>query len=143
MADTQDLRFDNSFAALTGGHSVCVGPQPLRGARLAAVSPDAASLLDLGEAALNDDVLAGRLSGQFHWPGAHPVACRYAGHQFVHYVPNLGSGRAVLLGEAGDYGEIDRLRRVLARPFDEQPFALGYAEEPPPWGRELVVGGSS
>ena len=31
--------------------------------------------------------------------GADPIALAYAGHQFGHFVPALGDGRAVLLGE--------------------------------------------
>ena len=33
-------------------------------------------------------------------PGSEPVALAYAGHQFGHFVPQLGDGRAALLGEA-------------------------------------------
>ena len=31
--------------------------------------------------------------------GAHPIALAYAGHQFGNFVPRLGDGRAILLGE--------------------------------------------
>ena len=34
--------------------------------------------------------------------GATPVAMAYAGHQFGHFVPQLGDGRALLLGELQD-----------------------------------------
>ncbi|MCS6810227.1 MAG: YdiU family protein [Tepidimonas sp.] len=40
------------------------------------------------------------LGGQSLPPGARPVAQRYAGHQFGAWVPELGDGRALLLGEA-------------------------------------------
>lgn len=35
-------------------------------------------------------------------PGADPLAMAYAGHQFGHFVPQLGDGRALLLGEVAD-----------------------------------------
>ena len=35
-------------------------------------------------------------------PGAEPIAMAYAGHQFGNFVPQLGDGRAILLGEVLD-----------------------------------------
>ena len=32
-------------------------------------------------------------------PSSEPIAMAYAGHQFGNFVPQLGDGRAVLLGE--------------------------------------------
>ena len=34
--------------------------------------------------------------------GSKPIAMAYAGHQFGHWVPQLGDGRAILLGEVID-----------------------------------------
>lgn len=45
------------------------------------------------------DKRADYFSGQTDLPGAKPVACAYAGHQFGHFNPQLGDGRALLLGE--------------------------------------------
>jgi len=45
--------------------------------------------------------------------------------------------------DEGDYGEIERLRQVLASPFDEQPQFAHYAEPPPDWGRKLAISCSS
>lgn len=53
--------------------------------------------LELGEA--DDASLAALFSGQVVPEGAVPVAQAYAGHQFGGFVPQLGDGRAVLLGE--------------------------------------------
>src|SRR4029078_119551 len=44
------------------------------------------------------DVLAGRLIPE----SAEPIAMAYAGHQFGHFVPQLGDGRGILLGEVVD-----------------------------------------
>jgi len=45
--------------------------------------------------------------------------------------------------DAGDFGEVDRLFRCLARPFDEQPEFEAYAGFPPDWAGELSVSCSS
>jgi len=44
--------------------------------------------------------LARIFSGAETLPGMQPLALAYAGHQFGHFVPQLGDGRAALLGEA-------------------------------------------
>ena len=44
--------------------------------------------------------LAALFSGNQTLPGSKPLATAYAGHQFGHFVPQLGDGRAILLGEA-------------------------------------------
>ena len=42
------------------------------------------------------------LSGNTIAPGSEPIAQAYAGHQFGNFVPQLGDGRALLLGEVVD-----------------------------------------
>ena len=42
-----------------------------------------------------------------------------------------------------DNSEIDRLRELLSRPFDDQPEMNEYAAPPPDWGRQIVVSCSS
>lgn len=59
---------------------------------------------DLG---LDADALAGPeglavLAGNSVPPSATPLAMAYAAHQFGHFVPQLGDGRAILLGELSD-----------------------------------------
>lgn len=50
---------------------------------------------------------------------------------------------AIDKAEAGDYSEIETLRRLLTRPFDEQPALERYAALPPEWGRHLEISCSS
>jgi uncharacterized protein YdiU (UPF0061 family) len=100
------LRFDNTYARLPDAFFVRVEPTPIAGARLLHFNKEAAALLDLdpAEAARPDAV--DFLAGARPLPGAEPVAQRYAGHQFGQYVPELGDGRAILLGEVvNDAGE--------------------------------------
>lgn len=46
--------------------------------------------------------LAEHFSGNALLPGSEPIALAYAGHQFGHFVPQLGDGRAHLLGDIHD-----------------------------------------
>ena len=94
-----DLRFANSFAALPEGFHARVTPSPLANTHLAGVSPAAAALLGIDEEEVRNPAMFGWLSGQRPYPGADAVAMCYAGHQFGHYVPQLGDGRAIILGE--------------------------------------------
>jgi serine/tyrosine/threonine adenylyltransferase len=55
--------------------------------------------------------------------GAAPVAQAYAGHQFGGYVPQLGDGRALLLGELADAD--GRLRDIHLKGSGPTPFARG------------------
>ena len=94
-----DLEFDNSFAGLPAGFHSRVRPTPLKGAHLISVSPAAAALIDLPPDSLCNDAAVEWLGGSSPLPGTEPVAMCYAGHQFGHFVPQLGDGRAMVLGE--------------------------------------------
>ncbi len=99
MKRFSDLTFDNSFARLHPAFYEVVEPTPLPGARLVAFNPDAAELIDLDPASVEDEGAADFLSGGRRLPRADPIAALYAGHQFGVWVPELGDGRAILLGE--------------------------------------------
>ncbi|MFV0386043.1 protein adenylyltransferase SelO [Paracoccus sp. (in: a-proteobacteria)] len=93
------IRFDNSYARLPGEFFAHVAPSPVRAPRLLALNKALA-----GRMGLDSDWLAGpdgqaMLAGNATPPGACPIAQAYAGHQFGGFVPQLGDGRAVLLGE--------------------------------------------
>jgi serine/tyrosine/threonine adenylyltransferase len=55
--------------------------------------------------------------------GAAPVAQAYAGHQFGNFVPRLGDGRALLLGEL--VGSDGRIRDIALKGSGRTPFARG------------------
>ncbi|BDQ33869.1 protein adenylyltransferase SelO [Pseudodesulfovibrio portus] len=92
------MTFDNSYARLPDKFFQRIHPVPVAEPRLIALNrPLAAELeLDLPE---DDAELAAVFSGNSLLPGTDPIAQAYAGHQFGHFVPQLGDGRAVLLGE--------------------------------------------
>ena len=64
--------------------------------------------LTLSTAGLDTKTLAGLFSGNVLPPGTVPIAMAYAGHQFGHFVPQLGDGRAILLGEMRDRAGVRR-----------------------------------
>jgi len=99
MRNFSDLRFDNTFARLPAGFHSRVRPTPLPGARMISVSRAAADLIDLPAGALEGEQALAWLGGERPLPGGDPVAMCYAGHQFGHFVPQLGDGRAIVLGE--------------------------------------------
>ena len=50
---------------------------------------------------------------------------------------------AIQSAKTGDFGEVDRLMKVLRRPFDEQPESEAYAAFPPEWAQHIEVSCSS
>lgn len=92
--------FDNTFARLPGEFHTRLRPTPLPDPYLVAFNPSAAALVGLDPGLAGEPALVEVLCGNRVPPGADPVSAIYAGHQFGHYVPQLGDGRAILLGEA-------------------------------------------
>lgn len=75
-------------------------PTPVAQATLLALNRPLAEQLGLDAAALATPAGVAILAGNAPATGAAPVALAYAGHQFGSFVPQLGDGRAILLGEA-------------------------------------------
>ena len=100
MLTLETLRFDNTYAHLPEVFHQTVFPTPFSKTHLVAFSRSAAALIDLDPAEADRPEFADRLSGALPLPGSWPIAQAYAGHQFSNYAPQLGDGRAILLGEA-------------------------------------------
>lgn len=66
-------------------------------------NPGAAQLIGLSDTESEREEFAKYFSGNRLLPGSEPLAMLYAGHQFGHYVHQLGDGRAILLGEIKNY----------------------------------------
>ena len=94
--------FDNSFARELPGFYVARRPNVVRAPRLLFVNDELASELRLDLASLDDATKAAIFAGNTVPEGAEPLAQAYAGHQFGGFVPQLGDGRALLLGEVID-----------------------------------------
>jgi uncharacterized protein YdiU (UPF0061 family) len=92
------VKFDNTYAQLPERFYARIDPARVPLPSLFAWNDGLAK--ELGLADLGDDTQkAAYFSGNARLPGAQPIALAYAGHQFGNFVPQLGDGRAVLLGE--------------------------------------------
>lgn len=85
-----------------------LSPVPVGEPRLIALNRPLAAELGLDVDGLDDDRLAALFAGNWMPPGATPIAMAYAGHQFGFFVPQLGDGRAILLGEVCDVHGVRR-----------------------------------
>ncbi|WP_370231453.1 YdiU family protein [Cognatishimia sp.] len=93
------IPFDNSYARLPASLFSRHLPTAVRDPKLIAFNRDLADSLGItGDA--SDQELAQIFSGNQIPNGADPLAQLYAGHQFGQWNPQLGDGRAILLGEA-------------------------------------------
>jgi uncharacterized protein YdiU (UPF0061 family) len=94
-----DIPFDNSFHdRMAGFYAPAEAARPAA-PKLLAFNHALAGRLGLGSGQADDEELARLFSGQTLPQGAAPLALAYAGHQFGHFSPQLGDGRALLLGE--------------------------------------------
>ncbi|WP_171207296.1 MULTISPECIES: YdiU family protein [unclassified Ruegeria] len=101
---TLTIPFDNSYAQLPNSFYARQKPEPVRAPRLVAFNADLARLLGITPGDVQD--MAETFAGNAMPEGAEPLSQLYSGHQFGHYNPQLGDGRAVLLGETlGTDGE--------------------------------------
>jgi uncharacterized protein YdiU (UPF0061 family) len=112
-------QFANELPELAAGWQA----EPLSEAKLLVLNEALAKQLDLAPAWLRSSDGLRFLAGNALPQGAIPVAQAYAGHQFGGYVPRLGDGRALLLGEVVDVD--GRLRDIHLKGSGATPFARG------------------
>lgn len=91
--------FDNSYARLPERFHARLPPVAVKQPKLVKLNAALASQLGLDPLALGSPHGVAMLAGNQVPEGADPLAMVYAGHQFGHFVPRLGDGRAILLGE--------------------------------------------
>ncbi len=97
--------FLNSYAALPERFFSRQSPVPVAHPRLIKFNEALASELGIDWNSLPAPALAAIFSGNLLPQGGQPISMAYAGHQFGQFVPQLGDGRAILLGEVNDrYG---------------------------------------
>jgi len=99
MSALKNLKFNNSYSRLPDEFFDSVAPQPLRGAHLASLNQDMVRLLELDDIDFSNPEQLAAFSGHTLLPTMQPIAQCYAGHQFGQFVPRLGDGRAIMLGE--------------------------------------------
>ncbi|MFJ5370862.1 YdiU family protein, partial [Bosea sp. CER48] len=104
------IPFDNSYARLPERFYASVGPTAVAAPRLVRLNEALALQLGLDPHWLKGPEGLAMLAGNSVAEGATPIATAYAGHQFGGFSPQLGDGRAILLGEVVDR---DGLRRDI------------------------------
>jgi uncharacterized protein YdiU (UPF0061 family) len=97
--DGVHIGFKNAYARLPERFFARVDPTPVASPSLIKLNVELARRLNLDPDALATDEGVEILSGNRVAAGSEPLAQAYAGHQFGHFVPQLGDGRANLLGE--------------------------------------------
>ena len=105
---TLQIPFDNSYARLPDRFFTRQAPTPVAKPGLIAVNAPLARELGIDPEALASPEGIAALAGNAVPEGADPLAQVYAGHQFGGWSPQLGDGRAVLLGEIIDSNGIRR-----------------------------------
>ena len=120
---TPHLPFDNSYARLPDRFFARLAPTPVKEPRLIRLNEDLARYLGLDPAWLASPEGVRMFAGNLVPEGASPLAMAYAGHQFGNWVPQLGDGRAILLGEVID---ADGVRRdIQLKGAGRTPFSRG------------------
>jgi uncharacterized protein YdiU (UPF0061 family) len=116
------LGFEHTYAALPAAFHTAVQPAAVPAPSLLAWNHALASELGLDAAAIRpvaQEIFSGRQLPE----DARPIAQAYAGHQFAHFVPALGDGRALLLGELRD--RHGALRDVQLKGSGRTPWSRG------------------
>jgi uncharacterized protein YdiU (UPF0061 family) len=117
------LAFDNSYARLPDRFYARVAPTKVGDPRVVRVNRPLAELLGASPDQLASSSGAALLVGNEIPPGAEPLALAYAGHQFGGFVPQLGDGRAILLGEV--VGKDGQRRDIQLKGSGPTPFSRG------------------
>ena len=120
---TMRFGFDNTYSRLPPRFYARVLPTKVPGPRVVRVNRGLAALLGLDPDALASPEGAQILSGNVLPEDADALALAYAGHQFGGFVPQLGDGRAILLGEI--VGGDGRRRDVQLKGAGRTPFSRG------------------
>ncbi len=120
-AGSTRFTFDNSFARELEGFYVPWKAAQVTRPSLVKFNRELAEELRLDVDALDSGEIANIFAGNEAPEGAAPLAQAYAGHQFGNFVPQLGDGRALLLGEVVDIH--GRRRDIQLKGSGRTPFS--------------------
>ncbi len=132
--------FDNTYARRLPGFYAAWKPAAVPAPRLLFLNEALAQELGLDPAALRGETGAALFAGNLLPDDAEPIAQAYAGHQFGGFSPQLGDGRALLLGERVD--RLGRRRDIALKGSGRTPFSRGGDGKAAvgPMLREVLVG---
>lgn len=97
------INFSNTYSQLPSQFYEISHPTRFPNPELIRFNKKLATEIGIDFDGVEDHELAQVFSGQKILPGSEPLAMAYAGHQFGHQVPQLGDGRAHLLGEVSGF----------------------------------------
>ncbi len=117
------IAFENTYARLPQHFYARLDPTPVAAPRLVKLNVELARALNLDPEALASPSGVEILAGNRVAIGSEPLAQAYAGHQFGHFVPQLGDGRANLLGEV--VGRDGRRYDIQLKGSGPTPFSRG------------------
>src|SRR5690349_16624105 len=117
------IAFDNTYARLPERFFARKAPTIAASPVLIRVNRPLAVSLGLDADWLESPDGVAMLSGSALPEGAEPIAQAYAGHQFGSFVPQLGDGRAILLGEVIDIN--GQRRDIQLKGSGRTPFSRG------------------
>ncbi len=132
--------FDNTYARDLPGAYVAWQPAEVPAPRLLYLNEALAVELGLDPAALRGEAGAALFAGNALPDDAQPIAQAYAGHQFGGFSPQLGDGRALLIGERIDTQ--GRRRDIAFKGSGRTPFSRGGDGKAAvgPMLREVLIG---
>ena len=93
------INFDNSFSNLPNKFYSKIFPEKTKKPNLIILNKNLCDELNINYKDLSSSEGVNFLSGNLVLKNSDPLAMVYAGHQFGNWVPQLGDGRALLLGE--------------------------------------------
>ena len=99
VSSSKPFKFSNTYVRLPDRFFVRLDPTPVQSPELVRLNTGFADNLGIESDYLKTGQGIEILSGNTVPAGAEPLAMAYAGHQFGSWVPQLGDGRAILLGE--------------------------------------------
>jgi len=134
------LPFDNTYARDLAGLYASVRPAPASAPRSLFFNEALARELGLDPAVWGGEAGAPVWAGNVVPEGAEPLAQAYAGHQFGGFSPQLGDGRALLLGELIDTQ--GQRRDVALKGSGRTPYSRGGDGKAAvgPMLREVLIG---
>jgi len=97
------INFNNTYASLPNSFYEQETPALFTNPQMIIFNHTLAKELGMNVENISDEELTKIFSGQKILEGSKPIALAYAGHQFGHFVPQLGDGRAHLLGETNGF----------------------------------------
>ncbi|MBL6689527.1 MAG: YdiU family protein [Pseudomonadales bacterium] len=131
--------FDNTYVRLPERFYARQSPTPVAKPGLIRVNDDLADLLNIDSHWLRSEEGIATIAGNHLPQGAEPIAAVYAGHQFGSWNPQLGDGRAILLGEV--IGKDNRRYDIQLKGSGQTPYSrMGDGRAPlGPVLREYIV----